>query len=214
MDFKKENIYSNKMFRCSLPIWATLLLCFSLFDNITDTQVTTQTSVPLLWRRRTTPVTTGCYQVRLLVQFTSLRDILTTDNTHVDLIDAAEKKCEEIHNKYFLDELEIMCPRKYNLYLVLGFIAAFQTISIGIGVAGVAMSVSNQNDIGKVSQQQIEHKEVVHALERQVNMNREKIKILQHNFNKEIQNYKNLEDDHNEIKDKLIWTIGNILHYQ
>ncbi|CAL8127619.1 unnamed protein product [Orchesella dallaii] len=116
-------------------------------------------SVPLLWRRGTTLVTSGHYHANLLVKFVSPCSMLRNGTVHQDLTDVVYNKCEEIYNELFLDEIEIMCPKSYwsdfldrqrraifGLF-ILGIIAVAQVVAAGLGVAGFAVSVSNANTL-------------------------------------------------------------------
>jgi len=100
-------IFNNKTFRrCVLLIVLAGLLIGDYVNGIN-----TINHEPVLWRPTTTPVTSGHNDVHVLIKLQTPCDILNTETVHHDLLPEMKKKCEEIYGKYFLSEVEKMCPR-------------------------------------------------------------------------------------------------------
>ncbi|CAL8102140.1 unnamed protein product [Orchesella dallaii] len=199
-----------------MPIWTTLLLMFAFLTLGNGYDL--QNSVPLLWRRGSTPVTSGHYQVNLLIKFVSPCSILENGAVHRDLTESAVKKCKEIYTELFLDELEVMCPRTkwtdvlererraiFTLF-VLGIIAVVQVVAAGLGVAAFAVSVSNTHTIADVKQAVEQQKQLMKEMDERVTANTEKLELLQRKFNEAIIDFQKLSDDVTEIKGTSITT--------
>ncbi|CAL8133051.1 unnamed protein product [Orchesella dallaii] len=159
----------------SFPLWMTFMFLFA-FSTLGDCY-NLQNSVPLLWRRGTTPVTSGHYQVNLLVKFVSPCSMLRNGTVHQDLTDVAFNKCEEIYNELFLDEQEIMCPKSnWSVVLdrqrraifgrfILGIIAVVQVVAAGLCVACFAVSISNANTMAEMKHIQTQPKHMMKEME-------------------------------------------------
>lgn len=113
--------------------------------------ITTGNSAPILWKKGPIPLTTGYKQTHLMINFISPCVLLSNDTVHVDLVEEAWRKCDEIYQTAFLDEIETMCPRKrYTdlvvsrptriIPIVLGLIVLVNVVIFGMAIAGTTMS--------------------------------------------------------------------------
>ena len=70
---------------------------------------TIQNTQPVLWRQSDTQITTGHYDVYLLIKLVSPCELLSNETVHHDVLPLAVKRCEEIYESLFMAEIENMC---------------------------------------------------------------------------------------------------------
>src|SRR5271156_214387 len=91
--------------------------------------INTKNSQPVLWRQSDTQVTTGHYEVHLLIKFVSPCELLTNETVHHDVLPMALKRCEEIYESFFMEEMEKMCfARNYTEVTMQKRIAIFAAL--------------------------------------------------------------------------------------
>lgn len=210
-----ESSTTCKANRLSLWTYALTLLMVICLSIPPTSPVTLQNSAPVLWKKNPTPVIDGYYQVNGLMKFISPCEMLTYEIIHKDLLPAAIEQCKIMYDELFLDEMQKMCALKpwteinhgitpRIVPLVVGAIAVYNLIVVGVAVAGVAVAASNSGKITSLREELLQNRDKLLELEKRVDENSAKIADLQNHFNVLVKKLGYLQDDHDDMKIKAI----------
>jgi len=193
------------------------------------------TKQPVLWRPSSTPVTSGHFEVKLLVKFESPCIILTNETIHQDILKEIITWCEEIYGELWTDEVEDMCPNEQTDTTSLTFNhngeiirirkPRFILISTVLGivsvciVTGVALGISAQTTASvaltrtsALSARLDEAEELLEQKVKELKLSQEAIKIVQQNVRSIDTRLTALESDFGELKLKFPSTVYGISH--
>jgi hypothetical protein len=200
--FMKKATWSKGKFGwILLCLW--LLLCNTQAVHITNSQ-------PILWRASKTPIISGYEKVYLRLDLFSPCSLLTADTVHADNLDTAEKLCNEMYQKRFLDELEKMCPREGHhqvhrinkRFVIIGGLIIAGIFMAGVGIGGLTLGVINYVRIGELEDAIDVQQRTIDGLAQETNLTQLAHEKLRHDFNILAHGYEVHERDYNEFKDK------------
>ncbi|CAG7725256.1 unnamed protein product, partial [Allacma fusca] len=86
------------------------LAVLAIQEPATFTAGQTRSSVPVVWRKSSYPVTIGHYEVNLKVTLLNPCDIISNNSVHHDMEHAIRDQCQHLFQELYLDELNVMCP--------------------------------------------------------------------------------------------------------
>jgi len=201
----KHGILSN------LSLMMTILFC--IMTQCMTTAFSFENSQPVLWRPSTTPITAGHKRVLLRINLVNPCDILTKDVMHKNIAAAARAHCNEMYTKYFLHEMEKMCPREHRtnvlvrsrrfvISTLIRIIICTLAVSFGVGSAGLIISAVNTGSISQIQNQASIHDAKVKELQEKVNLNQKAIIELQNDFNSLLLRFEAHDKDYRELKAK------------
>ena len=123
------------------------------------------TNTPILWKKANTPVSVGYNKVHLMIKFQSPCVILNEDTVHTDILDEAKRKCDELYDIYFTNELQKMCKqgsfthveefhrqKRFIVTATILVITASIVAGVGLGTAGVITGAVALNKIGSLNE--------------------------------------------------------------
>ena len=192
-----------------------LLTLFSLFGTTAANYIPNQ-SPPILWRKSTTPITTGHHQVSLEIDLLDPCALAFNATVHHDLRTEAIARCQDAYDSIFMKTLQQMCPKKRwtqtvarnkrFVSIAISLIAILVTASIGIGAYASFVSTSNSGMLLSLEERENEIGRLMNKMEGQIKDNHGAIRNLTDKFNQAMQSLSALENDHVELKGKTIGT--------
>jgi hypothetical protein len=186
-----------------------MIFCISIPHIST---VTVQNTAPVLWRKSKIPVTTGYQQVNLAVKLISPCDLLSNETVHSDLVDEAKRKCTEVYEHVFLNELEQMCPsstwtsiihrQKRFIPIIIGIIVLVNIAVVGLAVAGTTMGVKNSVKINEMGETLEFHEHRFDKIEERINLLTTQLGNLTMAFNSAMKQMESHQRDYDDLKAK------------
>jgi hypothetical protein len=138
--------------------------------------INTKNSQPVLWRQSDTQITTGHYDVHLLIKLVSPCELLSNETVHHDVLPLALKRCEDIYESLFMAEIENMCfARNYTEVTIqkrgvwlAGLAVGSVVVTAGIATTGLVIGVSNKYDIGTLRWEMAEAERKIDRLDTKI----------------------------------------------
>ena len=160
-----------------------------------------RSSESVVWNRDYKPVATGFRDINMVLTLVSPCALLP--KTGQDHLERAVTRCEALYNSLFLDELELMCPRKHftpthgrtkrfiPAVAVVGLIA---TVGVTMGIISLAENSYNRDDIEAIMNKQTSIVETLARMEEQVTKESANIQKLRLDLIKTIKNMEEMTE--------------------
>lgn len=170
-----------------VPIKPLLLLTLLALIHTTNAFVVHKIP-PIVWYEDEKPVTKGYSDVQILALLVSPCTFLNNETIHEKMLESAQKECDLLYERKFLNELEKLCPIQVDKTSIARTqtkraIALFGWI-VGIVIAAVAssgfgLSISNKIEINKMTEVQKQQEQMLAKLQNQTDLLRLAIEKLE-----------------------------------
>ena len=169
----KPNVKQKRAFKMSnLMLISTFALLLAAVSAIN-----TKNSQPVLWRQSDTQITTGHYDVHLLIKLVSPCELLSNETVHHDVLLMSLKRCEDIYQTLFMAEIENMffarnytevTIQKRGIWLAAGLVGGSVVVTAGIATSALVIAVSNKFDISSLRSEMAEAEKKIDRLDTKI----------------------------------------------
>jgi cell division protein FtsB len=166
---------------------------------------------PVLWRRRSLPVTAGFTTLTISINLVSPCDLLSSDGLDKMVFKIHKQKCEEKYHVLFLNELEKICSvektRGFSIqirrkrFVVMATVALIVVVVV---VPGIAMGGYTIYKVHKLEDSQEKMQEILDELEQQVLASNDRIDLLHKEIQELAASVDSLRRDFDEFQSKSV----------